>query len=122
MAKRRSKPRGSYKDSSSKDIGRHAMSSVWEGERILDGFASIGRVEAELSRAQDDPKDRPRQFEKARELWRRQWFIRQVILLRYYFFTYGFRLSTQDKKGQAAVNTWEQNNRKLYRRYARDCW
>ena len=25
---------------------RGAMSSAWEGERVLDGFASIGRVEA----------------------------------------------------------------------------
>jgi hypothetical protein len=49
---------------------------------VLDGFASIGRVEAQLSKAQDDPMDRPWQFEKARHWFKHHWFIRAIILMR----------------------------------------
>ena len=100
--------------------------SAWEGERVLDGFASIGRVEAELSKAQDNPMDRPRQFEKARH-----WFIRAIILMRHNFFTFGFTVKAEDQGGRGSspsqrarerVAEWERNNRKMYRRYAREAW
>ena len=55
--------------------GQSALCSAWEDERanhreswrrrVLGSFASIGRAEAGLSKAQDDPMDRPRQFGKA---------------------------------------------------------
>lgn len=101
---------------------RTALSSAWEGERLLDGFASIGRVEAELSKAQDDPMSRPAQFEKARHHWKDQWLVREIIKQRYYFFHYGFRIGSEEKKISPAIKRWEENNRKMYRRYARDAW
>jgi hypothetical protein len=103
--------------------GRTALSSAWEGERLLDGFASIGRVEAELSKAQDDPMDRPRQFEKARHHYKHQWFVREIIKQRFNFFHYGFRIGTEEGgKPSPKIKQWEANNRKNYRRYARDAW
>lgn len=101
---------------------RAAMCSVWEGERVLDGFASIGRVEAELSKAQDNPMDRPRQFEKARQLWKHQWFIREIIRMRFNFYTYGFSVKSEEGKISKRLKDWEKNNRTMYRRYAREAW
>ena len=119
---------------------KSALCSSWEGERVLDGFASIGRVEAELSKAQDDPMDRPRQFEKARHWFKHHWFIRSIILMRYHFFTFGFAVksegppslgasasaeATADKSARHSatrVAEWERNNRRMYRRYAREAW
>ena len=88
----------------------------------MDGFASIGRVEAELSKAQDNPMDRPRQFEKARHWWKHQWFVRAVTLARYNFFTFGFQIKSESGKQKAAITAWELNNRSMYRRYAREAW
>jgi hypothetical protein len=103
-------------------VSKTAMCSVWEGERVLDGFASIGRVEAELSKAQDNPMDRPRQFEKARQLWKHQWFVREIIRMRYNFYTYGFAIKSEEKKPSKALKSWERNCRRMYRRYAREAF
>jgi hypothetical protein len=98
-----------------------STASAWEGERVLDGFASIGRVEAELSKAQDNPMDRPRQFEKARHHWKSQWFIREITRLRYAFYNFGFRLGAEGGS-ESAVKKWAKSSRKQYRRYAREAW
>ena len=85
--RKRDKPNLAQLDQGSRLVAsRAAMCAAWEGERVLDGFASIGRVEAELSKAQDNPMDRPRQFEKARHWFKHHWFIRAIILMRYNFF------------------------------------
>ena len=101
---------------------KSSLCSVMEGERILDGFASISRVEANLSQAQDNPQDRPRQFEKSRHWWKHHEFVRPIILLRYSFFSYGFQIKSEDGKPSARLKKWEENNRRMYRRYARECW
>jgi hypothetical protein len=98
------------------------LSSAWEGERLLDGFASIGRTEAELSKAQDNPLDRPRQFMKAREHWRHQWFVREITRLRFSFYHYGFKIVSEEKKARKAVKDWAKSNRRMYRKYAREAW
>ena len=142
--RKRDKPNLAQLDQGNRLVAsRAAMCAAWEGERVLDGFASIGRVEAELSKAQDDPMDRPRQFEKARHWFKHHWFIRSIILMRYHFFTFGFTVksggppssredgtsafaeATADKSARHSatrVAEWEQNNRKMYRRYAREAW
>lgn len=102
--------------------GARSFSSAWEGERLLDGFASIGRVEAELSKAQDDPMDRKRQFEKARHHFKHQWFIRTITLMRQAFYHYGFRIGSEEGKVSPAIKKWERNCRNTYRRYAREAW
>jgi len=98
------------------------MCSAWQGERLLDGFASIGRVEAELSKAQDNPQGRREQFQKARLHFKYQLFIRGIILLRYAFYHFGFRVGSEEKKPSTRLVKWEESNRAMYRRYARDTW
>src|ERR1017187_7488373 len=106
-----------------------AHCAVWEGERLLEGFYTIGRVEAELGKSQENPTALPRMFEKARYWFQNQWFVRAITLLRYAFFHYGFTLKAEgdggrktEDRGREAVKTWERNNRKAYRRYAREAW
>ena len=105
---------------------KSAMCSAWEGERVMDSGvgigSSIGRVEAELSKAQDDPMDRPHQFEKARHHWKKQWFIREITRMRYNFYHYGFTVRGDGGTNPPNIAKWEKNNRKMYRRYAREAW
>lgn len=79
-------------------------------------------VEGSLGIGADAPLDKPNQFVKARHWFKHQWFVRGVLLLKYAFFHYGFRLVAEDGSQPDKLKKWELNNRRMYRRYAREAW
>ncbi|HEX3800267.1 MAG TPA: hypothetical protein VH413_16345 [Verrucomicrobiae bacterium] len=98
------------------------LCSAWEGERVVDGPYSFSAAESQLSHSQEAPRRPREQFQKSREYFRDQFFIRGIILLRMAFFHFGFRIASEDGKASKQITTWEQNNRRMYRRYAREAW
>ncbi len=99
-----------------------AYCAAWEGERILDGFYTVGRVEAEMGRSQERPGKPSKQFERARYWFENQWFVRSVTLLRCAFYNYGFQVQAVEKKDKEKVKRWDKANARMSRRYARDAW
>ena len=87
--------------------------------RVLDGFASIGRVEAELSKAQDPPS-------LGATAGRRPLVCQEHHPDEVPLFTFGFAVKAEGTEGtqgtKRRVAEWERNNRRMYRRYAREAW
>ena len=73
-------------------------------------------------------KPRSQVFYMTRNWFERQVFIRQIILLRFALYNYGFRLTGQDKKSSAAVKDWLAGKwygipiKKIMAQFVRDAW
>ena len=73
-------------------------------------------------------KPRSQVFYMTRNWFERQVFIRQIILLRFALYNYGFRLTGQDKKSSAAVKDWMAGKwygipiKKIVAQFVRDAW
>jgi hypothetical protein len=101
------------------DNPQHSLCSAWI-DREDSSYPWTSRLEG-LAIGGTTPEKLSKAFLGAR-YWSKHWFIGSVLQLRFSFFHYGFAIKSEDKSAATAVKNWEKNNRKMYRRYARDCW
>jgi hypothetical protein len=105
---------------------RSAYFAVWEAQ-------AGGKRIAELAFGQDNPQQNIEDsFGKARYWFRNNWLVQNIILLRYVFFNFGFKIKAIDKADQPKVDVWLARRmpgvkKKItieqeLKRYGRDAW